>query len=274
MLNKQTLNTAFALVLLGGLIGCAFWLQQPAQIPGGKPNIVAPWLASTVLILSLFALVSWAIRGRLTGFLIDERNRISLSRLQLVCWTVLLLGGYWTLALWRVGAGIPGFPAMSYDLWLLLGITSISPLASALILQTKATASPPVAASAPPAVQGALPVAVNPPPANAVVPAGVTSLGMLDKRTDADHAGLMDIFLGEEVDNRHTVDVSRLQQVIFTLLLLVTYAFALGARFASLGTGEPPSYDMPPVDATFVGLLGLSHAAYLTAKGLPKPPSV
>jgi hypothetical protein len=47
----------------------------------------------------------------------------------------------------------------------------------------------------------------------------------------------------------------------------------LFAAFAAVGAGGVPKEltEFPPVDGGFVSLLGLSHAAYLASKAVPKP---
>lgn len=264
---------AAILVPIVSLGGCAFWILSLARSTAGSHTIVFQWLAVTGSIFLLFALVSRSLLGKWGGFLIDERNRISLSRVQLVCWNVLLLGGYFTLSLWAVGGGNgnTNLPEMDYNLWLLIGITNISPLASSLILQPKASPIGTAVGDNAPAGSGAAAGSATTAPPN-VPPAQVTALGLLDKRTSPAAAGLMDLFVGEEVANRQTVDISRLQQVVFTLILLLTYGSALASLFANI-PDMAGGYTMPPVSDTFVGLLGISHASYLAAKAVPKPPS-
>ena len=63
------------------------------------------------------------------------------------------------------------------------------------------------------------------------------------------------------------VDVSKIQQLAFTALVLMIYGAAL---FGMFGAGRE-IVKFPDVDAGFVSLLGLSHAAYLAYKAAPKP---
>src|SRR5712691_2003859 len=54
------------------------------------------WIIMGVLVL--FTLVAgWAIVGRPLGALVDERNRMSLSRLQLIVWTIVVLSAFMTI---------------------------------------------------------------------------------------------------------------------------------------------------------------------------------
>jgi hypothetical protein len=261
---------AFAILSLA-LFGCAYWVAETCRsaIQAYKPGVAAPqdltsqWLISTAILMVMLMLISYAIGGGAFSFLVDERNRTSLSRLQLSAWTILLIGGYWTLAFWDIRCGARGgtmgpFPAMQYDLWLLLGIVNISAIASPLILQTKANAATPEVNTSPPHV----------------VASQVSEIGELDSRVNRSGASWIDLFIGEEVANRSNIDVSRLQQFIITLLLVAAYAYLLDGTVSGLEVGDPNKpysvVNMPSVGQTFLGLLAISHAGYLAAKALPK----
>lgn len=263
------------------------------QAQGEPRNLTVAWLLAMFALFFLLAVISWGVRSQILGFLVDERGRMSLARFQFVAWTLVVLGGYWTAALWNVGtalgAGLAGLPppartlpAMQADLWILLGIVTGSPLLSALILDTKATAAPSqpgaagaTAGGAPAAVPaiaavvtGASPQAGAAPPPQ-VPPGAVGERGVLDVRTRPGNWSFLDLFLGEELNNRAAVDISRVQQFVFTLVLLVAFLALLAGTFAAARVGEPIAR-MPELDLSLVGLLGLSHAAYLAAKAIPK----
>lgn len=100
----------------------------------------------------------------------------------------------------------------------------------------------------------------------------------LDTRTRASDARWSDLVSGEEAANADQIDVSRLQHVVITGLLLGSYTVLLidyvrkidaWAILTAHGTGVPVFPAMPPVDGTFLGLLVLSHGGYLAFKALP-----
>ena len=47
------------------------------------------------------------IHCRIDGILIDDRNRVSLSRFQWVVWLLLILGSYFTEMIWNISQGAP-----------------------------------------------------------------------------------------------------------------------------------------------------------------------
>ena len=53
------------------------------------------WILTMLLLTGLILVSGQGIVGRWLGFLIDDRNKMSLSRLQFMLWTVIVLSGYW-----------------------------------------------------------------------------------------------------------------------------------------------------------------------------------
>jgi hypothetical protein len=96
-------------------------------------------------------------------------------------------------------------------------------------------------------------------------------VGAIDVNREVKEASWSDLYLGEEVANRYGVDISRLQKLIITVLLVVAYVGWLWDDLTSKKTFSA----MPQVDdnGTFIWLVGISHAAYLAYKRTPKTPS-
>jgi hypothetical protein len=232
-------------------------------------------LAQALLILGglvlLLCIVSWGLRREMLGFFVDDRGRMSLARLQFVLWTVVILSGYFLAAMWNLGVtdpAAPVLPTMQQDLWLLLGLVTASPLVSALILDSKGRTDP----VSPQAGSANQPGANTPQSAaTAQAPAGEqTSRGVLNVRSTRYTWSFLDLFSGEEIGNSGTVDISRVQQFIFTLVLIMAYGSLVltGIVYGALAGARIAK--MPELDLTLVGLLALSHSAYLAAKALPK----
>jgi hypothetical protein len=250
------------LLLILLLIGCAVWIAMLRPDTADKTNLHAPFIAVAVVLTGFCAWSGYLVNGRIDGILIDDRNRLSLSRLQWVAWFIVLLGGYYTEAVWNM-AGKGPFPDMQRDLWVLLGIVSGSAVASNLIVDQKKAGTQPVGQA---------------PPASPPQPGQPDQIGRIDRNVTVEEASWADLFLGEEVANRDVVDISRLQQLVITVLLVVSYVTFL---WDVLGTAAG-TMNMPPVADTgdkhlangtqhgFLWLLGISHAAYLAYKATPK----
>ena len=91
------------LVPLALMIFIGLWLpgRLEAINPGG--GLMLAWLINIVFMLAIAAIIGMALNKGPMGILIDPRNMMSLSRLQMVLWTVVILSAFVTTALARVG---------------------------------------------------------------------------------------------------------------------------------------------------------------------------
>lgn len=70
-----------------------------------------------------------------------------------------------------------------------------------------------------------------------------------------------DVFLGDLNSTDDKVDLSKVQQFFFTVIVVAVYAVRLGYAFAT-----EDRITFPAIDAGFIQLLGISNAAYLIYK--------
>jgi len=79
------------------------------------------------------------ILGLWRGLLVDERNKMSLSRLQMILWTIIVLSGFLTVALLNIRSRQADALSITVppQLWLLIGISTTSLIGAPLILNTK-----------------------------------------------------------------------------------------------------------------------------------------
>jgi hypothetical protein len=200
--------------------------------------------------IAFAAVIGRIINNRWTGILIDERNRMSLSRFQIVIWTLIILSAYFTVVAARISAGEDDPLAVAIDpsLWALLGISSTSLVGTPLILDSKKkkqVKSYEQALFEDPNRQGL--VAVNP------------------QVIDGEFAN---IFQGDEVANRDKVDMSKVQMFFFTIIIALSYVVAL---FNMLRTTADPS-SLPGLEPGLIALLTISHGTYLTNKTVDHTP--
>ncbi|TBR30080.1 MAG: hypothetical protein EPO10_04685 [Reyranella sp.] len=245
----------------------------------GSVSILVPFLMLVCGIAGVTVALGLGTKQRVAGVWIDTRNRMSLARAQVTLWTIVALAGYGVFALFNIGfSGIAGpsavaaganaaeaadiaqfgaFPLIPASVAVVLGIAAVSPMLSALILPTK-DADLSVRGSEADLRRRGAPFF------------GAESEG-LDKRPSPHLASIADIFMGEEKVNADTVDVSRLQNVVITVTLVLGFfsiliamttisaAQLIGAKAAIFTT-------LPELGATFTSLLFVSHATYLVAK--------
>lgn len=209
---------------------------------GGAPVALDQWKWQPPHVWALNILAGFAILfaiGRVTGkhLLTDERCRWSLSRLQLIAWTALLLPSIWTMVILKLLANTADPLALGMDenLWALLGISAASFVGSPLILERK-RGKP----------------------------------GVLDVRgapeDGASGGELRDLFRGEDTANAGMVDIGRVQMFLFTAVAILVYFAALWHAFAAFKVKTPEVLAFPPMSQSLVALLGISHATYLAGK--------
>jgi len=186
------------------------------------------------------------------GIFVSERNLVSLSRIQLVAWTVIVFSAYLVILLQRIRCGVPDPLAVNLDpnLWAVLGISTASFVGTPMVLdaKTRKTADPQAVNTAS--------VALNE-NAGAIQQ---NSKGTLYCNSKPSDARFTDIFQGDEIGDTAYVDISKVQMFLLTVFILAAYCHDL---CTNLSTG---SLVLPPLSQSELQLLGLSHAGYLTYK--------
>jgi hypothetical protein len=230
-------------------------------LPTGSAMYLCPqwgwFVVALSMVVYLLFLGKW-ISGRPLGVLVNERNLMSLSRFQMVSWTVLLLSAFFTVALKRLHVLSPNPAALNVSmdprLWALMGISATSLVGTPLLLSSKTT-------------QGLdqktidkASVALSEPPAQIQA----NSQGTLYSNARISDASLMDMFQGDDVGNTAYVDVSKVQMFYFTVIAIIAYSYAVYSAMPHIYPQN--GFAMPVPSGALVALLGISNAAYLTSK--------
>jgi hypothetical protein len=183
-----------------------------------------------------------ATRHRVWGVLVDGRGRLSLSRLQLMSWTIVVLslaGGVTIGRLAERGVdpldfSIPG------NLLGLLGISVSSAVVAGGVKSYKERTRP--------------------------AQVGTTSVGQERLRQ------LVSVEEGPDTDR--LVDTGKLQNLLITVLVVGAYVGAAIHQFSGRGVSAPAGpagiTGLPDLNPAFLGLLGISHVGYLGAKARPR----
>jgi len=209
------------------------------------------------------ALVLWIgklVTGRLFGAFIDDRNVVSLSRVQMLSWSALVLSAFLAAVLWNshLGSSQPiDLIRMDGRLWMLLGISTTSLVASPLILHAK---------------KGLNPDAGDFQRTLEMLPAaeGAANQGLLFANRTIGQATWKDLFTGEETGNAGHLDLSRVQMLFFTLVSLIVYWVSLRSAFLHAQEAKTLMGAFPEVSEGLLWLIGISHGGYLAMKAIPK----
>jgi hypothetical protein len=239
-------------------LGASVLTAAGARTP--LPHDVRPiWIWLMILLAVLGALVGHWITGHWRGLLINDRNRISLSQLQMVSWTIIVLAAFGASVMANLAAGAddPG-AAVPEDLWILMGISTTSLVGTPLVSSRKKSKTPTDEEAA---------IAMNTLADQGRNARALSTSGQLIGNRTMGEARWSDLFEAEEVSRAGRVDLSKVQMFYFTLILLATYAALVASALKSASVIET----LPAIPESMVALLGISHAGYLTAKVLPEP---
>jgi hypothetical protein len=246
------------LILLLIMAGGGWWLA-------GRWPFVAWWVV-LVCMAGFVILLGHAFTGGLwRGALITPQNRVSLSRLQMVAWTVLILSTLFTFMLVNVrGAAVdPLAVAVPAELWVLMGISATSLVGSPLLLSPKRERPP-----RPEHAQKQLDEQNVRLAARGEEPIGRD--GVLACHGSPSDSRWSDLFRGEEVRNAAYLDIGRVQMFFFTLVLVLAYAYLVGGMLMERQhAGGGTLAALPELSQGMLALLGISHSAYLAGKALP-----
>lgn len=190
-------------------------------------------LGTAVLLL----LVSKLLTGRLSRLLVGEDNRYSKSKFQIAFWFLTAMSVYLATLWFRWWNGLPplvGGVAIPENLLLLSGISALTFAGAKGIRQGETNARQEAAAAG-------RSLEVQPPPAAA-------------PRFPAD---LVNNDAGQP-------DLGDFQMVLITLIAGVVYASQVISFLGVLDLRAQVS--VPDVDATLLGIFGISHGAYLVKK--------
>jgi hypothetical protein len=231
----QTAHTLLlgVIVVAIGVVGISL-PRSGGQLAFLGQRTVLAWLVIAALMVAFTAVAGHGVTGLARGLLIDERHRVTLGRLQMLIWTVLVLSAYLAAALANIGrdGGSPLDVDIPSELWLAMGISTASLVAAPAALAYKERRHQAELQSWP---------------------------------SEAD-SRFSDLFRGEEVGDRDHLDLGKVQMFLFTVVLVLAYGLAVADMFdETSGTFA----SLPAIDDGVVTLLAISHAGYLTRKALP-----
>jgi hypothetical protein len=220
-------------------------------------GLYASWIVTMAALTVFTLIVGRGVTGAWKGAFVDERLRMSLSQLQMIVWTIVIVAAFGTMAIAR--AQVDPVTAMDIrvpeTIWALLGISTTSLIGSPLIKNAKKKDTPADSARA-----DSL--------ANRADAGAVTIEGQVVMNTSIHQASLADVFMGETVDNFTLLDVGKMQMFFFTVVLVLAYTTAISAQMRA---GSLAS--LPDVGAGMLPLLGISHAGYLMSKVASSSPA-
>lgn len=209
-------------------------------------------------LMAAFALVNGhGIAGVRWGILIDNRDRMSLSRLQMLAWMLLILSAVLTAILGNVSSGSasPMDIQIPSQLWILLGISTTTAVSAPALLNNKRPKQPDDKEMEKTTAELMTQGHAGPDPDEASV---------VLRNASIQDARWSDLLKGDESGNASSVDLGKLQMFYFTFILVCGYGAALYAMFKGPATVTA----LPPVQDGMNVMLGISQVGYLASKAV------
>lgn len=241
------------------------------------------WAIIAVLMVLAIGVTGLSLGKGWAGVLIDPpTNTMSLSRLQIMLWTGVILSAFVTLALGRIAAKSADPLAIQLPplLWALMGISMTSAVGSPLLKAAKAQKT---AGQEEVNQQRAVKRGVDlktaatyrtvlaerkSEDARLREQVGETKpLGAIVRKDSWEKATFSDLLTGEEVATFGYIDVAKVQNLFFTVVAVLGYTVALVAAMA----GTQNIADLvafPEMPAGLVAVIGISHGGYLIDKAV------
>lgn len=221
-------------------------------------SLYASWLVVVFALVGFIVIAGLGVTGVWRGAFIDERNMISLSRFQMLVWTVLVLSAYGAITISR--ARTDALTALDVEvphtLWILMGISTTSLVGSPLLKNTKK--DPNLAMRPDDQVQALDSQREG-------LAEHVRVEGRIVSKKSIGDARWSDLFIGEEVSNVAHLNLAKIQMFFFTILVVLSYGVAVGSLL--LSTPNPTA--LPDIGEGMLALFGISHGGYLIDKAVP-----
>ncbi len=238
-------------------------------------HMARSWLICVGLLAFFIAALGLWIMGDATGVLISNRNLVSMSRTQIILWTLIVFPAIFVLAAQKAHY-LGGDQALNFaiprEIWGALGISIASLVGTPLLLQPKTDQVPSDKALT--KTQAAM---SDPSQQISAQQISQQSLGTLFSNPDPSDARISDMFQGDEVGNAAYVDPAKVQMFVFTLVLVLSYAVSLWKMFGGITISSDPALRnlqlmaitaLPTLSASQIAVLGISHAGYLSSKAV------
>lgn len=237
---------------LAALTGFSVWLAFFELFESAYTT----WILLMGIITAFLAVAGNGIQGHWRGALIDEYNRLSLARLQMLSWTVLVVAALGTIGVRQARENpMTGLEIhIPPEIWMLMGLSTVSLLSSPAIKQRLSRDPAPANAKQRLASQGE-------------AAADMEAVGRIAANQDAGNARWSNLFMGETVNDAGYLDIPKVQMFFFTVLTLLIYGTAIGkSLILSAADGGTLPTQLPELSESILTLLGISHGGYLVGK--------
>lgn len=278
--------TLFAVFLVPWI--SAEWLFENRALGDRR---IGTWIVCIGLVLALCAIIGNGITGRVSGILLNKENKFSLTVLQIVGWTLVLLPAIAVALSFNEQSTEAEKQSFTLDvpneIWLLLGLSLATAAGTRVVLERKAdtpeervTPQQLRSANLRPATgtnNGQLVFAATGGASDLQMRQATTYLtrsgeqvqqvGLLQVNPEPSQAKIANFFDGSEIGNFQFADIGKVQMLLITGMSILGYAYLIGLMFAD--SSKQTISGLPAFSETLLALIAVSHAGYLGYQAVP-----
>lgn len=246
---------AYSLIAVLGFLAALYFIYKNAG------NALINWYWLMGLFVLVLAVIGKVMCGTWKGVFVDERNVMSLSRVQMVAWSIVVLTAVLALVVHNLDIGdgsclgdatgcVPDIPQ---QLWLLMGFSTATLVASPVLLSNSGAAEPD---------QKKTEEITNALASQGYQTSEQELSGPLYRNKSPQDARWSDLITGEQNSNCLHLDLPRLQMCFFTLVALLTYGVLLHGQLSQAAAFE----SLPDLSEGLLAIIAISHGGYLVSK--------
>lgn len=254
--NQTKWRDGYSLLAVSGFVAALYFIYKNSD------NALHNWYWLMGLFVLVLAVIGKVMCGTWKGVFVDERNVMSLSRVQMVAWSILVLTAVLALVVQNIQATTGAcladtakgcVPDIPQQLWLLMGFSTATLVASPVLLSNSGAALPDENKTQ--QLSGGL-------LGQGYDKDAQDFSGPLYRNKSPQDARWSDLITGEQFSNCLHLDLPRLQMCFFTLVALLIYGVLLhGEMLAVASYGS-----LPELNDGLLAMIAISHSGYLASK--------
>jgi hypothetical protein len=282
--ERVNLKTGCKIIIVASVIWIACCILIPPDMAASLLSLIhlpIPfpvywlWLLTMAVFVADGIAIGYYFKERWSGIFINERKCMSLSRVQVALWSLLILSAFFTILVvrFRSGAADPMNIGIDLQVWALMGISLGSLAGRTAIMGKKGVTMQDKAKVEKVVNENTIKTAAKQLKKNedTVKKQIESSESVLYSHESDKDANLMDMFQGDEVVNKWVVDIGKVQTLFFTVITIAAYASAIWALLLHTAIGSITA--LPPMTDGFVAVLGVSHAGLLANSATIQTPT-
>ena len=200
------------------------------------------WALSVLAACAIFVVIGFGVEGRWFGALINDQGLYSISRLQVVAWSKIVIPAFAVCIFGNYTLGKELAVEIPNEILALMGISFASFVGSPIVKESKNTDTLAFAKST-----------------------SNRSKASVVQENQKKDLSVSNFFTGDGKENKDRIDLGKVQMFFFSVILAAFYGFKVYTTIRGTCSTSPID-SLPGLPPDSITLLGFSHAGYLGYK--------